>query len=162
MPQLDNPRQEKFAIFVAKGNTQAEAYRKAGYKTASKDQCSANARRLMRNDEVAVRVAELRQKAAEHTGIDVDLLLCELDDAIQVAKNTRQPAAMVGAIMGKARLLGLVVDRAEIETTARRPMREPTELKKMSLDEWQKKFAPKNLLDPLPVKTQEADEGGDA
>ncbi|MER8469788.1 hypothetical protein NKH70_07405 [Mesorhizobium sp. M0991] len=45
--------------------------------------------------------------------------------------------------MAKARLLGLVVDKAEINSTIRkpiRPFRTPT-----SIDEWVKRFAPKRV-----------------
>lgn len=149
MPQLDNPRWERFAIFIAKGETLANAYRKAGYKTQSKDACTKNAGRLKNIDEVAVRIKELQNKAADNLGIDVDLIIAELDDARQLAIKQKHPAAAVGATIAKAKLLGLIVDRPEVDSAARRPMREPTDVKRMSLTEWQDKFAPKTLKAPL-------------
>ncbi|RJT38686.1 hypothetical protein D3227_15575 [Mesorhizobium waimense] len=55
------------------------------------------------------------------------------------------PAAGVAAIMGKARLLGLVVDKTEVATVIRKPARSPTTDTRMSLEEWQAKFAPKRV-----------------
>ena len=159
MPQLDNPRQERFAIYIAKGHSQSEAYRKAGYKTVGRDACAKNAARLMKSDEVAVRVAELKHRLAEAQGIDADLLLIELEEARTIAMQQKHPAPAVGAITAKAKLLGLIVDRAEIETTARRPMREPTDVKRMSLEEWQKKFAPKGLQKPEAANDAEEEAG---
>jgi hypothetical protein len=45
--------------------------------------------------------------------------------------------------MGKAKLLGFVIDKAEIDATYRKPSRRPIEDKKISLEEWKEKFAPK-------------------
>jgi len=47
--------------------------------------------------------------------------------------------------LGKAKLLGLGVDRAEIESRWRKPMREPGEVRQMSLERWMRRFAPKRL-----------------
>lgn len=64
---------------------------------------------------------------------------------LRLARRQKHPAAGVGAIMGKAKLLGLIVEKGEATdgSAARRPMREPTEAKEMSMDEWTEKFAPK-------------------
>ncbi|WP_287139002.1 hypothetical protein [Mesorhizobium sp.] len=149
MPVLDNPKYERFAILVAKGTKQPEAFRKSGFTAATADNLSKNASRLARRPEVKLRIRELQGKQAERIGVSVDMLVGELDQMIRLAKKVKHPAAGVGAIMGKAKLLGLVVDKAEVEGVLRRPMREPGEVKQMSLEEWQKKFAPK-LLDPQP------------
>ncbi|WP_292074751.1 hypothetical protein [Mesorhizobium sp.] len=47
--------------------------------------------------------------------------------------------------MAKARLLGLVVDKAEINSTIRKPFRTPTTDSQISIDEWVKRFAPKRV-----------------
>ena len=49
-------------------------------------------------------------------------------------------------ILGKAKLLGLIVDKTEIDTL-RKPMREAGEVRPMTLDEWKQKFAPKRPHD---------------
>lgn len=64
---------------------------------------------------------------------------------LRLATRQRLPAAGVAAILGKARLLGLVVDKAEIATVVRKPARSPTTDTRMSLEEWQAKFVPKRV-----------------
>jgi len=46
-------------------------------------------------------------------------------------------------VMGIGKLLGFVIDKAEIDATLRKPSRRPTEDRKISLEEWKEKFAPK-------------------
>lgn len=161
MPPLSNPRHERFAIHIVKGLSHPEAYLKAGFQT-SKANAKPNAARLLRDDAVQLRVKELQLKQAERLNIDVDLLVNELDDMLKLATKVKHPAAGVGAILGKAKLLGLIVEKAEIEATTRRPLREPSDVKKLSLEEWQQKFAPKHLLDPLPVEPEKTADDGEA
>jgi hypothetical protein len=73
-------------------------------------------------------------------------LVKQLDEMYMLAKKVKHPAAGVGAVLAKGKLLGLVVDRAEIDATIRKPSRVPTEDKTMSMEEWQQKFAPPETL----------------
>jgi hypothetical protein len=43
----------------------------------------------------------------------IDTILNELEDGRQLARATAQPSAAVSASIGKARLLGMIVDRKE-------------------------------------------------
>lgn len=135
-------RQERFCLALAEGLPQSRAYVEAGY-TARGNAAEAAAARLFRNVQVQSRVAELQAAAARRSEITVDDLVAELDAMIELARATKNPSAGVTAIMGKAKLLGLVVDRAEVATTLRRPMREPGEVMQMSLEEWERRFRPK-------------------
>ncbi|RUX16367.1 Terminase small subunit [Mesorhizobium sp. M2A.F.Ca.ET.037.01.1.1] len=137
-----NMRQERFCLALAEGLPQSRAYVEAGY-TARGNAAEAAAARLFRNVQVQSRVAELQAAAARRSEITVDDLVAELDAMIELARATKNPSAGVTAIMGKAKLLGLVVDRAEVATTLRRPMREPGEVMQMSLEEWERRFRPK-------------------
>jgi phage terminase small subunit len=56
MPLLVNPRHELFCQAIASGTPAMEAYKLAGYKNSS---AKANATRLMENDGIASRIAEL-------------------------------------------------------------------------------------------------------
>ena len=141
MPVLPNPRYERFAQAIAKGQSQHDAYKYAGYEPKSKDVRS-NAGKLARRPMVAERIVELQSKQAKRVGITVDALLVELDDMLKLAKRVKHPAAGVGAILAKGKLLGLIVDKAEIEGTIRKPARRPTEDTKMSMEEWQNRFSP--------------------
>jgi len=46
----------------------------------------------------------------------MDSLIAELEDARKLAEETKQPASMVSASMGKARLAGLIIDKREVKT----------------------------------------------
>ncbi len=106
MPVLKNARHEKFAQNLAKGMSATEAYEKAGYKANGP-----NAGRMTKNDEIVERVAELQNRAAEKTGYTIVKATAELEEARQLAATEKNPAAMVSASMGKAKVNGLLVDK---------------------------------------------------
>lgn len=78
MGVLDNPRHELFAQGIAKGQSQREAYKAAGYETANDATTDANASRLLSDARVMLRVAELQEIAAKHTGITIERIAVEL------------------------------------------------------------------------------------
>lgn len=144
MPVLHLPREERFAQNLAKGMPQHKAYTEAGFSlkpSANRTDASKKAR----EPHIAARVKELLERQAKRLDVTIDSLVGELDVMFKLALATKQPAAGVGAIMGKAKLLGLVIDKTETETTVRRPLRQNGSDKKMSMEEWQKKFAPSDL-----------------
>lgn len=143
MPVLSNPRYERFAQGIAKGKSQHDAYVYAGYsnnKSPSGDR--SNAGTLARRPEVAARIKELLEKQAAKIGVTVGDLVKQLDEMYLLAKRKSQPAAGVGAVLAKGKLLGLIVDKAEVDATVRKPSREPTDQKQMTMDEWRAKFSP--------------------
>jgi phage terminase small subunit len=142
MPVLSQPRYERFAQGLAKGKTNSEAYLYAGYAAGAGKDVRSNASTLARKPEIISRVAELQSGQAKRIGVTVDHLVSELDDMLRLAKRVKHPAAGVGAILAKGKLLGLIVDKAEVDATVRKPARAPTDQKQMSMDEWQAKFAP--------------------
>jgi hypothetical protein len=56
--------------------------------------------------------------------VTVDSLLTELEEARLNAKATKQPSSEVTAIMGKAKLAGLLVDKQEIKEVSNMNMEE--------------------------------------
>lgn len=56
---------------------------------------------------------ELQEEARQRHATTVDSLTAELEEARDVARSTEQSASMVSATMGKAKLHGLIVDKAE-------------------------------------------------
>ena len=141
VPILDNPRWEKFAVGVVAGQTQRTAYVHAGGK-ANKNAAS-EASKLIGRPEVRKRIAELQIEAAKDAKVSLHDIIVQLDADWKLAHISKQPGAAVGATMGKAKLLGFVIDRAEVEATLRKPARRATTDKKISLDEWKQKFQPK-------------------
>ncbi|TPM27259.1 Terminase small subunit [Mesorhizobium sp. B2-2-2] len=139
-----NARQERFCLGLAEGLPQSRAYVEAGY-VARGNAAEVEASKMVRLPKVAARLAELQAAAALRSEIAVDDLVAELEDMRKLAIACKNPAAGVAAVMGKAKLLGLIVDKAEVATTLRKPLREPGESQQMSLDEWQAKFAPGGL-----------------
>ncbi|MGL4975996.1 MAG: terminase small subunit [Bosea sp. (in: a-proteobacteria)] len=112
MPVLKNTRHERFAQELAAGKSQEAAYVAAGYAPAG---ANPNAARLIANDSVRARVAELQGRAARHVEWGIVEAFAELDEARRYAKLGVKPqaAAMVAATMGKAKLCGLIVDKQQ-------------------------------------------------
>ena len=137
-----NLRQEAFCRLLAEGRSQKNAYVEAGY-LATGNAAEVAAARLFRNVQVAARLTELRAKAARRHEVTVDSLIEELEQMRLWAIECRHPAAGVSAIMGKAKLLGLVIDKTEISGSIRKPSRTPTADRQITIEEWKRRFAPK-------------------
>lgn len=113
-----NAKQEKFARLVFEGVDISEA----GSQCWDWSRYSGNAKRVEANKKLnhegtAARIAELRAEAACNSQVTVESLLVELEEARQVAKTEAQPAAMVSASIGKAKLTGL--DKQIIEVSGK-------------------------------------------
>lgn len=109
-------KQEKFAQCIAKGYTQADAYREAYDCEEMKDEVIyVEACKLMNNHKISIRVDELKERALKRYDITVDDLIFELEEAREMGKLNSQPSAMVSASMGKAKLLGLITDKQEVK-----------------------------------------------
>lgn len=112
---LDPVRERFVQEYVSHGNA-SEAYRTANPKAKNwkPETLHPKASRMLAEDKVRARLAELQAKVAEKHEITVDSLVQELEEARTAAmKNPRGISAAVSATMGKAKLLGLVVDKAE-------------------------------------------------
>lgn len=107
MPVLANARHERFAQSLAQGKSATEAMRDAGYTDPR------NSTRLTKNDEISSRVAELKAQAAANTVTTVEDIARQLDEDRAFARENGAAAAAVAATLGKAKVLGLVVDKAE-------------------------------------------------
>jgi hypothetical protein len=137
-----NHRQEAFCRGLAEGLPQSRAYIDAGYASRG-NAAEVSASQLLRNPKVAARVARMQADAARRSEVTVDSLVAELDEMLRLAIECENPSAGVSAVMGKAKLLGLIIDKAEVDTTLRKPSREPTDRTHMSMEEWLRRFAPK-------------------
>lgn len=106
---LKNARHERFAQELAKGSPASSAYVSAGYEYSEP-----NASRLTRNEKVAARVEELKERAAEKAVITAADIARQLDEDREFAKENKHSAAAVSATLGKAKLLGLMPERHEL------------------------------------------------
>jgi hypothetical protein len=70
-----------------------------------------------------------------------DSLVADLDEAIALARECRAPSAMIAGIIGQAKLLGLIVDRVQVEALVRRPAPDPDARPGVILSEeaWQRR-----------------------
>ena len=110
-------RQERFAQELAMGRSQGEAYALSGYRLSTVGARDANASRLLRNDKVAARVAELRAEAAASTAITVESLIREAADIQRAATADGNHSAAIAAVVTKAKLAGLWIERKENKNT---------------------------------------------
>lgn len=62
MPPLKNIRHEQFCLHYARTANATEAYKQAGYSPKNENSAGANARRLLQNDKVKNRLAELAEE----------------------------------------------------------------------------------------------------
>lgn len=109
MAVLANSKHERFAQGIAKGQSADEAYVGAGFKPNR-----GNASRLKANESILGRVAELQNKAAAKVVLTIEDIAAQLDEDRVFAKACGSASAAVAATMGKAKVLGLIVDRSEL------------------------------------------------
>ena len=124
MPVLKNPRHEAFAQAIFIGifrpdlyPTHGTAYNAAGYRAKNARKpggaAEANASRLLKNAKIFDRIAELQREAAEDAKETVDKCVQELNQLRADSHSDKAYGAAVSAVMGKAKLLGLVTERHE-------------------------------------------------
>ena len=109
-------KQEKFCQEYIKCGNQSEAYR-LSYNVGKNTQPACiwtEACLLMADPKVSQRVFELQELAQERTLTTVDSLTEELNEAKELAKETKQSSAMTSAIMGKAKLHGLDIQKLDV------------------------------------------------
>ncbi|EFH22564.1 terminase small subunit [Neisseria polysaccharea] len=115
------PKQEYFArLYVETGNA-SEAYRQAYNAENMKPETVTNeAYKLLQSPDISAMVDDLKAEARQRHRVTVDDLLHELEQAraAALAAPTPQSSAAVSATMGKAKMLGLLVDKAEIKAEA--------------------------------------------
>ena len=111
-------KMEKFCQAIVSGLSQADAYRAAYNAGAMKPATVQNkAHILMKNGEVRARVVALRAPVIAKVQYGLMEAMNEAQEAFAVSKARDNGAAMVAAVMLRARLNGLLVDRKEITVT---------------------------------------------
>lgn len=126
MPALVNAKHEAFVQHLAKGLAASRAYI-AVYKTQDIRIAESSASRLLSYDKVKSRLAEVQGEIAKAVAANVasettetiQSITAELNEAYRMAKDQAQPNHMIAASMAKAKLNGLVVDKAETTVTTK-------------------------------------------
>lgn len=106
------PKQEAFCLSYVETGDASEAYRRA-YSTGKMKPVTINreAKRLLDNPKIATRLAELHAAVVERHEFTVDDMIAQLDEDRKFARECETPAAAVSASMGKAKVLGFLIDR---------------------------------------------------
>jgi hypothetical protein len=108
---LKNPKHEHFAnLLLDPSLTIEEAHCRAGFARNRH-----NAANLARKEHIQTRVADLRLRQQTRHDVTVDSITEELQQAADDAARDKGHAARVAAIMGKAKLHGLIIDKAKVE-----------------------------------------------
>ena len=108
MPALKNTQHEIFAQGLVEKKTGSQAYIDAGYQ-----ENSGNATRLRQNEEIIARVSELQARHLLRHDVTIDTLTDELEEVKNLALRKGQAGAAVSAVMGIAKLHGLLTDKVE-------------------------------------------------
>jgi hypothetical protein len=120
MPALSNPRYERFAqaLFAGlAGETRVKRAQSTAYLTAypncsNGNSAEAAASRLLRRVKPIIdRVHELQAQAAERAQETADKCVQELNQLRRDAHSDKAYGAAVAAVMGKAKILNLIVDQ---------------------------------------------------
>jgi len=108
-------KQEKACQAYVECGDKSKAYRTA-YNTTNMKPATVNraAKELFDNPKMTAREQELRAEHRKRHDVTVDTLTEEYEEARELASDIKQPASMVSATTGKAKLHGLVRDKQEI------------------------------------------------
>jgi len=118
MAEKLTPKQERFVQECLKGERQVDAYRIAydcenmAEKTIWEESC-----RVAANRKVAAKLFEMQERVAKRTLVTVEKLTARLAEIDAAAYDDGQFSASNTAIMGQAKLNGLLVDKADIKHT---------------------------------------------
>jgi hypothetical protein len=99
---------------------------------------------LVRKPAVADALAHARAETAKALDITADDIVRKLERAYDVALGVDPPqtGGAVAAAMGIAKLLGLVVDRSEVNITRNKPAPVPTKVLELDEASWRRMFDP--------------------
>ena len=110
------PKQADFVRWYLETQNASEAYKRAYNSTGKPNTIHRKASELLKHPEVKKELELLQAHAKEQNKITIDNVVNELEEARQIAKQSGNAAAMVSATLGKAKVLGLVVDKQETNT----------------------------------------------
>lgn len=120
MATLDNARHERFCQARIQGKSIDESYVLAGFKANR-----GNAARLNANEVVLARLRELQAETATAAVVTATELSDQLEAIRVAAVAANQLGAAAQAVMGRAKLHGLIIDKAEVKDVT--PPLEPSQ-----------------------------------
>ncbi len=114
------PKQEAFArAYVETGNA-SEAYRRAyDAENMGVDAVKSEAFKLMQHPYITLTIEKLQEQHKKRHEITVDALTEMLRDDRVLARDEKDPAAAINAVMAIAKLHGLVIDKKNVNSDNR-------------------------------------------
>ena len=73
--------------------------------------------KLLKNAKVTLRVQQLQERLQKRHDVTLDSLTRELDEDREGAREAGQYSAAISAVLGKAKLNGLIVDKSKSDIT---------------------------------------------
>ena len=112
------PKQEVFAMAYVESGNASKAYKAAYYvnENTNNNSISVEASKLKNSPKITLRILEMQEDMRERLEVTIDGLTKELEYARVTAQENGQASAMVSATMGKAKLHGLLTDKAQISS----------------------------------------------
>ncbi len=110
------PKQADFVRWYFELGNASEAYKRAYNSHAKQNTLHRKANDLLKHPVIKKEVQTMQAQARERNQVTIDNVVDELEEARQIAKQSGNAAAMVSATLGKAKVLGLVVDKQETNT----------------------------------------------
>ena len=107
--------QEAFCLQFIKTGNASQAYRTVSVRSRAwkAETVWRAAARIMSLSKVGTRIKQLRAGMAERAMVTAESLAAELDELIAKAVALGQPGVAVAAVMGKAKLYGLLIHKKE-------------------------------------------------
>ena len=115
------PKQADFVRWYFELGNASEAYKRAYNSNAKPNTLHRKANDLLKHPTIKAEVIAMQEQARERNQVTIDNVIAELEEARQTAKQVGNASAMVSATMGKAKVLGLVVDKQETNTKTLTP-----------------------------------------
>ena len=110
------PKQADFVRWYFELGNASEAYKRAYNSHAKPNTLHRKANDLLKHPVIKAEVQTMQAQARERNQVTIDNVVDELEEARQIAKQSGNASAMVSATLGKAKVLGLVVDKQETNT----------------------------------------------
>ena len=108
------PKQAAFVREYSIDHNATRAAIRAGYSAKTAEQIG---HQLLKKSLVKAAIAQNDAEHAERCAVTVESLTKELDKDRELARSVNQPSAAISAVMGKAKLHGLLTDKSEVAVT---------------------------------------------
>ncbi len=139
-------RQEQFCLLIVEGKSANQAYL-AAYDGVKKTSAEACASRLLANAKVKARIEQIRADNAANSRVSVPFLTGLLMDAYRLGMSTKQSSAASQAVLGIAKLHGLLIDKQQVDMVIRKPSASPESPDDMSEAQWLGEFVQTPMIE---------------